>query len=188
VHWEIREKMEEIDVETIMQRAKEKFPDAKPRIITDNGPQFISKDFKQFIRVSGMTHVRTSPYYPQSNGKLERYHRTIKEDCIRPGTPLTLKDAQRIIKGFVEKYNNERLHSALQYVTPYDKLRGREEEIFSERDRKLSEAREERRKRRREASATCYTKNARSEDRAMLGSNPSAAPGSEAKRKAVPAT
>lgn len=58
VHWEIREKMEECDVEVILQRAREKFPDAKPRIITDNGPQFISRDFKEFIRIAGMTHVK----------------------------------------------------------------------------------------------------------------------------------
>jgi len=50
IHWEIREKMEECDVLTIVQRAREKFPDATPRIITDNGPQFIAKDFKEFIR------------------------------------------------------------------------------------------------------------------------------------------
>ena len=56
--------MTESDVELVMQRAKEKYPDARPRIISDNGPQFIAKDFKEFIRVSGMTHVRTSPYYP----------------------------------------------------------------------------------------------------------------------------
>ena len=62
VHWEIREKMEETDVETILQRATEKFPGETPRIISDNGPQFIAKDFKQFIRICGMTHVRTSPY------------------------------------------------------------------------------------------------------------------------------
>lgn len=72
VQWDIREAMTEADVEIILERAKEAFPDAKPRIISDNGPQFIAKDFKQFIRISGMTHVRTSPYYPQSNGKLER--------------------------------------------------------------------------------------------------------------------
>ena len=78
VHWEIRDKMEEIDVETILQRAREKFPGEHPRLITDNGPQFIAKDFKEFIRLAGMTHVRTSPYYPQSNGKLERFHKTIK--------------------------------------------------------------------------------------------------------------
>ena len=75
--------MTETDVEIILQRAKEKFPDARPRIISDNGPQFIAKDFKEFIRLSGMTHVRTSPYYPQSNGKLERFHKTIKGECIR---------------------------------------------------------------------------------------------------------
>jgi putative transposase len=46
-----------------------------PRIITDNGPQFIAKDFKEFIRLAGLTHVKTSPYYPQSNGKIETEHR-----------------------------------------------------------------------------------------------------------------
>ena len=53
--------MREADVEVILQRAKEKYPEAKPRIISDNGPQFIARDFKEFIRISGMTHVRTSP-------------------------------------------------------------------------------------------------------------------------------
>ena len=62
VHWEIREKMEEVDIETIVQRARELFPAARPRIISDNGPQFIARDFKEFIRIAGMTHVRTSPY------------------------------------------------------------------------------------------------------------------------------
>lgn len=70
VHWELRETMTEKDVEIILQRAREKFPEASPRIISDNGPQFIAKDFKEFIRLAGMTHVRTSPFYPQSNGKL----------------------------------------------------------------------------------------------------------------------
>ena len=88
VHHEIRESMKESDVEMVLQRAKEKYPAARPRIISDNGPQFIAKDFKEFIRISGMTHVRTSPYYPQSNGKLERWHKTLKGECVRPGSPL----------------------------------------------------------------------------------------------------
>jgi transposase-like protein len=180
VHWEIRPKMEEIDVEAIVQRAREKYPGENPRIISDNGPQFIAKDFKQFIRICGMTHVRTSPYYPQSNGKLERYHRTIKSDCIRPGTPLSLEDARRIIEKFVEHYNNVRLHSAIQYITPNDKLHGREKEILAQRDRKLEEARERRRLRRQQAKAACYNANARPEDKALLASNLSAAPGPEA--------
>jgi putative transposase len=149
VHWEIRESMTEADVETIVQRAREKFPGARPRIISDNGPQFIAKDFKEFIRIAGMTHVRTSPYYPQSNGKLERFHRTIKHDCIRQKTPLSLDDARRTVGEFVLHYNTARLHSAIGYVTPQDLLSGLAPEIFAERDRKLAEARERRAAKRR---------------------------------------
>ena len=76
--------MREADVEVILERAKEKYSKAKPRIISDNGPQFIARDFEEFIRISGMTHVRTSPSYPQSNGKLERWHKSLKSECIRP--------------------------------------------------------------------------------------------------------
>ena len=64
VHWDLRESMTEAEIEIILEAAKEKYPEAKPRIISDNGPQFIARDFKEFIRISGMTHVRTSPYYP----------------------------------------------------------------------------------------------------------------------------
>ena len=99
VHWEIREQMTEADIEIILERAKEQYPGVKPRIISDNGPQFIAKDFKEFIRISGMTHVRTSPYYPQSNGKIERWHKSLKGECIRPGTPLSLEDARRLVAG-----------------------------------------------------------------------------------------
>ena len=144
VHWEIRESMKESEVEIILQRAREKFPDAAPRIISDNGPQFISKDFKEFIRISGMTHVKTSPYYPQSNGKLERYHKTIKGTCIRVNTPLSLDDCQRLVTDFVDHYNNVRLHSAINYITPSDKLQGQAETILAQRDAKLASARETR--------------------------------------------
>jgi len=95
-----------------------------------------------------MTHVRTSPYYPQSNGKLERWHKSLKSGCIRPKTPLCLEDAQRVITEFVDHYNNVRLHSAIGYITPLDKLLGRAELILAERDLKLEAAREGRRKRR----------------------------------------
>jgi transposase InsO family protein len=145
VHWEIRESMTEADVETIIQRARERHPDVRPRIISDNGPQFIARDFKEFIRLCGMTHVRTSPYYPQSNGKIERWHRSLKAECIRPGTPLSLEDARRLVEGYVRHYNEVRLHSAIGYVTPAAKLAGREPVIFAERARKLEAARERRR-------------------------------------------
>jgi transposase InsO family protein len=144
VHWEIREKMEETDVETVVQRALEKNPGAQPRIISDNGPQFIARDFKEFIRLLGMTHVRTSPYYPQSNGKLERWHGTVKRECIRPAAPASLEEARRRVADYVEHYNHVRLNSAIGYLTPADKLNGLAEVIFAERDRKLEEARQRR--------------------------------------------
>ncbi len=191
VHAEIRASMTEQEVETILQRAHEKFPDETPRIISDNGPQFISKDFKQYVRLCGMTHVRTSPYYPQSNGKLERYHRTIKNECIRPRTPLCLEDARRLVAKYVTEYNEVRLHSAIGYVTPNDKLWGREKAIFAERDWKLEAARAARAARRRgeeeeesqrvAESQGCYTETAWPEDRATQRCDPSAEPGPEAK-------
>jgi len=160
VHWELRESMKETDIEIIIQRAMEKFPSAKPRIISDNGPQFIAKDFKEFIRISGLTHVKTSPHYPQSNGKLERWHRTIKSDCIRTKTPLCLEDAQRSIIQFVGHYNNVRLHSAIGYITPKDKLQGKEKDIFALRDFRLEKARENRKlKRNKPQPSVAYSNN-----------------------------
>ncbi len=152
VDWEIGEQMKETDIEIVLQRAREKYPDARPRIISDNGPQFIAKDFKEFIRISGMTHVRTSPYYPQSNGKIERWHKSLKQECIRPGTPLTLEDAKRLVTQYVIHYNYRRLHSAIGYITPWDKLQGRAQQIFDGRDKKLNQAREQRKARQRAAA------------------------------------
>jgi len=112
------------------------------------GVHDLTKDFKEFIRVSGMTHVRTSPNYPQSNGKIERWHKSLKTECVRPMTPLSLEDARRVVGEYVERYNTIRLHSAIGYITPEDKLAGREQQIFAERDRKLEAAREMRKARR----------------------------------------
>jgi len=183
VHWEIRESMKEAEVEIVVQRGREKFPDARPRIISDNGPQFLAREFKEFIRLSGMTHVRTSPYYPQSNGKIERWHHTVKADCIRPQCPLSRDDARRIVGSFVQDYNERRLHSALGYITPKDRLDGRQGLIFAERDRKLEAARERRKAKRLAMSPLASSQSATrtsmtwAEDRATLGSDPSADPG-----------
>jgi len=144
VHHEIRDQMTEQDVEIIVQRALEAFAECRPRIISDNGPQFVAKDFKAFIRIKGMDHVRTSPYYPQSNGKLERWHKSLKSECVRPKTPLDIGEARRLVSAYVDDYNQRRLHSAIGYVTPLDKLTGRAPEILANRERKLSEARQRR--------------------------------------------
>ena len=145
IHWEIRETMTEAEVETILQRAREQSPGERPRIISDNGPQFIARDFKELIRICGMTHVRTSPFYPQSNGKMERWFKTLKGECIRIKTPLSLEDARRLVAEFVNHYNTVRLHSAIAYVTPADKLAGRAEAIWAARKQKLATANARRR-------------------------------------------
>jgi putative transposase len=152
VHWDLRESMTEGEIEIILEAAKEKHPAARPRIISDNGPQFIARDFKEFIRISGMTHVRTSPYYPQSNGKLERWHKSLKAECIRPGTPLTPEDARRLIQQYVDRYNTVRLHSAIGFITPADMLAGRQAEIHASRDHKLEQARQRRHNNRQQAA------------------------------------
>ena len=141
VHWEIRESMRETDVETILQRGREACPEARPRLISDNGPQFVARDFREFVRACGMTHVRTSPYYPQSNGKIERWHKTVKRECIRPKVPLNLEDARRVVAKFVNEYNTKRLHSGIGYITPQDRLEGLEQIIQAQRQRKLAKAR-----------------------------------------------
>lgn len=152
VQWDIRQAMKESDAEIVLQRAREQHPQAHPRVISDNGPQFIAKDFKEFIRLWQTSHVLTSPHYPQSNGKLERFHRTLKEQAIRPKTPLTLKQARQVIDEFVEHYNTVRLHSAIGYVTPKDRLENRHHTIFAARDQKLAAARENRKMKRQQTT------------------------------------
>jgi putative transposase len=93
-----------------------------------------------------------SPYYPQSNGMIERWHKPLKSECIRPGTPLSPEDARRLVEGYVEHYNNVRLNSATGYITPKDVLAERQQEIHAERDRKLQAAREHRKSRRQQVA------------------------------------
>ena len=99
-----------------------------------------------------MTHVRTSPFYPQSNGRIERWHKSLKRECIRPGTPLSLEEERRLEQGYVEHYSNVRLNSAVGNITPKDMLAGRQQEIHAERDRKLVAARQQRQIRRQAAA------------------------------------
>jgi putative transposase len=140
VAWDIRESMTERDIEIVLQRAREAFPGATPRVISDNGPQFVAGDFREFIRMVGLRHTRISPGYPQSNGKAERFFQTARVP-IRRGTPLSLGDALRLMAAFIEYYNRVRLHSAIGYVTPMDKLHGRAEAVIAAREAKLRQAR-----------------------------------------------
>jgi transposase InsO family protein len=87
-----------------------------------------------------------------ANGKIERWHKSLKSEGIRPGTPLSLEGARRLVEGYVEHYNNVRLNSATGYITPKDVLAGRQQQIHAERDRKLEAARQQRQSHRQQAA------------------------------------
>ena len=142
VHHALRAAMGEKDVELVVQRALDRFPSQRPRIISDRGTQFVAKDFKNFIHYAGLSHTFTSVGYPQSNGKIERFFRTAKSDCIRKNSFLSIEDARRQISEFIWYYNQKRLHSSIGYVTPFDKLIGRDKRIIETREQKLEKARE----------------------------------------------
>lgn len=152
--WNLKPTMTQEDAQIALQKAREKFPDQKPRVISDNGPQFVSHDFKAFINICDMTHVKTSPYYPQSNGKLERWHGSLKKEAIRPNSPLDIEDAERIIERYISDYNTVRLHSAIGYVPPMLRLEGKDYELLDLREQKLKIAAEQRKRTHRETATT----------------------------------
>jgi transposase InsO family protein len=144
LYHELRRHMTEYDVQMVIQTARDLYPAENPNLITDNGSQFLAKDFKEFIRENTLKHIRTSVRYPQSNGKIESFHKSIKKECIRRQSFLSIEDARNRVAEWIDEYNFNRLHSAIGYVTPNDMMLGRAASIFKERDRKLQEARERR--------------------------------------------
>ncbi|MHB8421659.1 MAG: IS3 family transposase [Leptospirales bacterium] len=126
VFWDLRMSMTTADVEIVIQRALETLPKGvdKPRIISDNGPQYLSTEFRSYLRDQEVVHSRIRVGHPQSNGKMERFHKTLKSECVRTQALGGFEEAQRVIGSYVHKYNHERLHSALNYLTPSDYLKG----------------------------------------------------------------
>lgn len=143
-HHELRMNMQEFDVELTIQKALEKFPGNNPRIISDNGSQFISKDFAMYLKFAGLQHIKTSIAYPQANGKIERFHRTIEEEHLKKSSMINLEDAKKQIADYIEFYNTKRLHSSLFYLTPDDYLKGNVKEKLEVRENKLQQARNNR--------------------------------------------
>ena len=130
--------------EYAIEKALQKFPDACPRLITDNGKQFVGREFKQYICRAPFEHVRTSPYYPQSNGKIEAFHKNIKTECIRRESFLTEQELKAAVQAYIDYYNNVRLHSGIHYLPPVAMLNGTAEAILKQRDQKLQAARDRR--------------------------------------------
>lgn len=148
VHHEIRLSIEALDVEVMLERARAKFPGVKPVLITDNGPQFIAVEFGLYLQFVGITHRKTRFFYPQSNGKIERFFQTCKNEAVRRQSYLSLEDLERQIAEYIVYYNDVRLHSANGYVAPRDMLEGRQMAIFNDRRQKLHQANENRKRQR----------------------------------------
>ncbi len=101
-------------------------------LLSDNGAGYISGQFNEYLRLVGIKHITASPFHPQTNGKIERYHRTLKEEInqVPNDMPGELKEA---IRGFIEYYNYRRYHEGLGNVSPYDVYTGRHHEIIQKR-------------------------------------------------------
>jgi transposase InsO family protein len=138
--WKFCQSMEGLWAEIAVARAKEHYPHANPRIISDNGSQFISKDFRELTKLLEIEHTFTSPAHPQSNGKLERFHRTLKSEHVRASAYFSFKDAKERMGRWIEYYNNQRLHAALFYLPPEDVFQGLKDIRLAERREKLFNA------------------------------------------------
>ena len=106
----------------------------KPRLLSDNGPSYIASELAEYIEAQNMSHVRGAPLHPQTQGKIERWHQTLKnrillENYFLPG------DLEAQIEAFVEHYNHQRYHESLNNVTPADAYFGRAAAIIKQRER-----------------------------------------------------
>ena len=136
VHWELCSNMKADDVTRTLDRALEKAgldADNRPRLLSDNGSCYISKELAQYIDDHDMEHVRGRPNHPQTQGKIERFHRSMKnvvklENHYLPG------DLINRLEQFVTYYNNHRYHESLQNLTPADVYFGRDRQILKQRE------------------------------------------------------
>jgi putative transposase len=106
----------------------------KPRLLSDNGPSYVSAELADYLNDKGMDHTRGAPYHPQTQGKIERWHQTLKnrillENYFLPG------DLEHQIEAFIDHYNNDRYHESLKNLTPADVYFGRGQAILEQRER-----------------------------------------------------
>ena len=140
VHWELALSMRAQEIAQIMAIALEKVPGKKPRIVRDNGSQFVAKEWREVIRHFELEEIPIRVRHPESNGRLERYHRSVREEAFGDAEMEDLYHARELLGKWVRYYNEERLHSTLKYLRPVDYYRGNPEALLAERKRKLREA------------------------------------------------
>jgi len=135
IAWEFCRNMRSDDVERVVTTALKKTAigmDKRPRLLSDNGSCYMSGDLKEFLEQESIVHVRGKPLHPQTQGKIERYHRTMK-NIIRLEHYYSPEELQTRLAEFVDYYNNSRYHESLNNVTPADVYFGREQEILERR-------------------------------------------------------
>jgi len=140
VHRELLTSMRAADVRLVIQQALEANGLKHVEIVSDNGSQFTSADFKALVRQFELQHIRIRTYHPESNGTLERFHRSTRE-ALAEQDLRNLAQARTLIAEWVKHYNEERLHAALEYLPPAEYHRGKPEQRISERRQKLERGR-----------------------------------------------
>jgi len=143
VHWELLTTMRAEDVQLVIQQALEQ-TGATPDIVTDNGSQFTAKEFKDLVRRFVFKHIRIRWYHPESNGLVERFHRSTRE-ALGDEALRNLAQARVLIGEWVREYNEQRLHAGLGYLTPAEYYRGNPAARLAERQVKLEAGRRKRR-------------------------------------------
>ncbi len=138
--WDLFEDMKEYNVELLITRAKELYPDDRPRIIYDNGKQYVGEDFKKLLALLEIADSRTRPFHPQSNGKVERFHRTLKTEHVRRTPYVSASYAEIKMAEWIAWYNSGRLNGAISYLTPDEVFDGKKEKRLAERKQKLYDA------------------------------------------------
>lgn len=139
--WELMTDMHSSTVQLFIQRVKENYPEARPMLINDNGSQFISNDFKRLLTRLQIRQVFTRRNHPQTNGKIERMNKTVKDEAIRAHRPVSYQDAIEVLKAYEYVYNYQRLHAGIHFLRPADMFFNRSEQILQARKEKLLRAR-----------------------------------------------
>ena len=140
VHWELALSMRAQEIAEIMATALERVLGKKPRIVRDNGSQFVSKEWREVIRHFELEEIPIRVRHPESNGRIERYHRSVRQEAFGDRELEDLYQARDLLRQWVSYYNQERLHSALNYLRPVDYYEGDPEALLAERERKMTEA------------------------------------------------
>lgn len=143
VHWELLTTMRAADVRLVIQQALEARNVREVEIVSDNGSQFTSADFKALVRQFELQHIRIRTYHPESNGTIERYHRSTRE-ALADEDLRNLSRARERIGRWVTEYNENRLHASLQYLTPADYFCGEPAMRLNARREKLERGRRQR--------------------------------------------